>query len=60
MKILVAVASRHGSTREIADVVAQELRASGHVAVPRDARDVESVDEYDAAVVGSAVYFETF
>lgn len=29
MKVLVAVASRHGSTREIAGAIADELRATG-------------------------------
>lgn len=56
MKILVAVASRHGSTREIADAIADELRASGHAVARRDAHDVDLDDAYDAAIVGSAIY----
>ncbi len=56
MKVLVTVASRHGSTREIAQVIAGELRAAG---VEPDLRQVEtigSLDDYDAAVIGSAIY----
>jgi menaquinone-dependent protoporphyrinogen oxidase len=56
MKVLVTVASRHGSTREIAQVIAGELRAAG---VEPDLREVETIgalDGYDAAVIGSAVY----
>jgi menaquinone-dependent protoporphyrinogen oxidase len=56
MRALVAVSSRHGATGEMGDVVAEELAAAGidvdHV-VPDD---VESVHDYDAVVLGSAVY----
>ena len=56
MKILIAVASKHGNTREIADVIAEELRAAGHLASVRDIDEVGDLAAYDAAVVGSAVY----
>ncbi len=56
MKILVAVASRHGSTREIGDAIAATLRERGHAVDVRDAGDVETVDGYDAAIIGSAIY----
>ena len=56
MRALVAVASRHGSTRGIAAAIAEELRAAGLEADLSDAGDVTSVAEYDALVVGSAVY----
>jgi len=56
MKILVAVASKHGSTREIAEVLAEELRALGLVDDVREAVEVIDLDGYDAAIVGSAVY----
>ncbi|HUZ02512.1 MAG TPA: flavodoxin domain-containing protein [Thermomicrobiaceae bacterium] len=56
MKILIAVASKHRSTREIADVIAEELRAAGHLADVRAPDDVGDVATYDAAIVGSAVY----
>ncbi len=56
MKILVAVASKHGSTREIAGVIAEELRAHDLAAEVREAGEVADLDGYDAAIVGSAVY----
>jgi len=52
MKILVAVASKHGSTREIAE----ELRVLGPAVDVREAGEVTALDGYDAAIVGSAVY----
>ncbi len=56
MKVLVTEASRHGSTREIADAIAEELRSSGLEADLRDADSVTSLDGYDAVVIGSAIY----
>lgn len=56
MKVLVAVASRHGSTREIAGAIADELRAAGLDVDCREAGEVTDVAGYDAAVLGSAVY----
>jgi menaquinone-dependent protoporphyrinogen oxidase len=56
MNVLIAVASRHGSTRGIADAIAQELASSGVTATVRDAGEVTDLEPYDAAVVGSAIY----
>lgn len=56
MRVLVSVASRHGATRELGAVVAEELRAAGHDVAEVEPEDVERVDEYDAVVLGSAVY----
>src|SRR3984893_17405223 len=56
MKILVAVASRHGSTHEIADALALELGTAGHDADVRTIEDRPTVAGYDVAVIGSAVY----
>jgi menaquinone-dependent protoporphyrinogen oxidase len=56
MNILMVVASRHGSTREIADAIAEEVRKAGHTADVRDAGEVGSAELYDAAIVGSAIY----
>jgi menaquinone-dependent protoporphyrinogen oxidase len=56
MSILIAVASKHGSTREIAEAIAGELRAE-HLAVELyDVREVSDVSGYDAVILGSAVY----
>ena len=56
MRILVAVASRHGSTREIGDAVAEVLRDSGFGVDVADPDDVESIDPYQAVMLGSSVY----
>jgi menaquinone-dependent protoporphyrinogen oxidase len=56
MKVLVSAASRHGSTTELAETIAQTLRDHGVEAIVRDPSDVGSIDEFDAVVLGSAVY----
>ncbi|MCR6690309.1 flavodoxin domain-containing protein [Cellulomonas sp.] len=56
MRVLVSVASRHGSTSEIGEVVAQVLREAGHTVDVTPPDDVERVMPYDAAVLGSSVY----
>lgn len=56
MRILVTVASRHGSTREIGSAIADRLRAAGHDVHEKNPDDVESLQEYDGVVLGSAVY----
>jgi menaquinone-dependent protoporphyrinogen oxidase len=56
MKVLVAIASRHDATRGIAEVIADELVTSGLEVDLRDADAVEDIADYQAAVVGSAVY----
>ncbi len=55
MKVLVTAASRHGSTLEVADAIAQRLSARG-LEVDRKAPDaVQSLEEYDAVVIGSSI-----
>ncbi len=56
MRILVAVASKHGSTREIGDAVAGALGESGHDVDVHDAEAAPAPDAYDAVVLGSASY----
>lgn len=56
MSILVAVASKHGSTRGIADAVADELQTMGLAAEVHDIEAAPSVDGHDAVVIGSAIY----
>ncbi|WP_116206193.1 flavodoxin domain-containing protein [Amycolatopsis circi] len=57
INVLVAHAGRHGGTREIAEVVGEELRAAGFAVDVRGAGEVDSVTEYAAVVVGSALYY---
>jgi menaquinone-dependent protoporphyrinogen oxidase len=54
--VLVAYASRHGATREIAEAIAAELSELGAEAIARDAADVDDLRPFDAVVLGSAVY----
>jgi hypothetical protein len=56
MKVLIAVSSRHGSTREIGTSIGEAMREAGVEVDVLDARDVESVARYDAVIVGSAVH----
>ena len=56
MNALVAVASKHGSTHDIADAIAAELRTLGLTADVRDITGNLSVEGYDAVIIGSAIY----
>jgi menaquinone-dependent protoporphyrinogen oxidase len=56
--VLVAYASKHGSTAEIAAAVAEAIRAAGLKAECREAPAVTSLEPYDAVVLGSAVYMK--
>lgn len=56
MKVLVAYASKHGSTAEIARAIALDLRADGLAVDVQQVGDVSAVDPYDAVILGSAVY----
>lgn len=56
MRVLVTAASKHGSTAEIAEVVAEVLRSGGHQVVVEDPSTIRDLGSFDACVVGSAVY----
>ncbi|HSK76191.1 MAG TPA: flavodoxin domain-containing protein [Thermoanaerobaculia bacterium] len=58
MKVLVAYASKRGSTAEIAAAIADKLRETGLEVECREAGDVDDVPSYDAVVLGSAVYMK--
>lgn len=55
-RVLVSAASRHGATREIGEAIATTLRESGIDADFRPPEQVEVLSDYDAFVIGSAVY----
>lgn len=55
-RVLVAFATKMGSTREIAEVIADTLQAAGLTATAASVRDVPDLAEYDAVVLGSALY----
>src|SRR5438552_17344033 len=56
MKVLVAYASKNGSTEEIAQAIAEQLRSHGLEADCREAGEVRDLNPYGAVVLGSAVY----
>jgi menaquinone-dependent protoporphyrinogen oxidase len=56
MKILVAVASKHGSTREIAEAITEELRNSSLDVDLHDVNEVRDISHYNAIILGSAIY----
>jgi menaquinone-dependent protoporphyrinogen oxidase len=55
-RILIAYATKYGSTEEVAAAVAAELRAMGVEVDVVEARAVRDVTEYDAVVVGAPLY----
>ena len=56
MRILVTVASKHGSTGEIGEIIAGVLRDAGHTIASAAPQSVRDVAPFDAVVLGSAVY----
>jgi menaquinone-dependent protoporphyrinogen oxidase len=57
MDILIAVASKHGSTMQIAQTIADELDSLGMNAQVREVEETEDISEFDAVLLGSAVYY---
>ncbi|MFL5898708.1 MAG: flavodoxin domain-containing protein [Solirubrobacterales bacterium] len=58
MTVLVAYASKRGSTAEIAETVAATLCREGLGVCLERAEDVQSLERFDAVVLGSAVYMK--
>jgi menaquinone-dependent protoporphyrinogen oxidase len=56
MKVLVTAATKYGATGEIATAIGDVLTGRGLDTTVVPAEEVESVDDYDAVVLGSAVY----
>ena len=56
MRVLVSAASRHGTTAEIAEAIADVLRKASIEVDVIAPEAVETVDPYDAVVLGSGVY----
>jgi menaquinone-dependent protoporphyrinogen oxidase len=56
MRVMVACASKHGSTEGIAEAIAERLHQLGHDAVAVRAADVSDLNGVHAVVLGSAIY----
>lgn len=56
MRVLVAVASKHGSSAEIADRIGEVLVAAGIETDVRPPDEVLGVAQYDGVILGSGVY----
>ena len=55
-EILIAYATKHGSTHEVAESVAAHLAQAGFEAHTLPASRVRSLDEYAAVVLGAPLY----
>jgi len=60
MRIGMVVGSRHGATREIGAVLAEELAAAGHEVLDVDPEEFLGPVGLDALVIGSAIYAGRF
>jgi menaquinone-dependent protoporphyrinogen oxidase len=58
-RVLVAFATRHGSTAGVADAVASELTVAGFEARTAALPTVNSLEGYDGAVLGAPLYMGT-
>lgn len=56
MNVLVAAASKHGATAEMARFIGQTIIDTGLDVTVASPDEVESIDGYEAIVLGSAVY----
>ncbi len=56
MTVLVAYATKHGSTEGIAEAIGRRLRERGLDAEVRPVREVTDLGPYETVVLGSAVY----
>jgi menaquinone-dependent protoporphyrinogen oxidase len=59
-RVLVAYSSRHGGTAEMAEWIAAELAEACLAVNTRDIGAVDSLEGYDAVVLGSGVYMRSW
>lgn len=55
-RVLVAYASKHGSTEQVARAVGSTIRRAGHHVDVRNAKTAAGLERYDAAVLGGSLY----
>jgi menaquinone-dependent protoporphyrinogen oxidase len=58
--ILIAYASKYGSTKDIAQRIGHVLEREGYAADVKEAESVSSLQPYQAVIIGSALYFDTW
>jgi menaquinone-dependent protoporphyrinogen oxidase len=56
-RILVAYATKHGSTREVGEAVGAALHERGFDVEVLPAEKVDDIDRFDAVVLGGSLYF---
>jgi menaquinone-dependent protoporphyrinogen oxidase len=56
LNVLVAYASKHGTTREVAESIAEALEQRGLVVEIEEAGRVHDITHYDAVIVGGGLY----
>jgi menaquinone-dependent protoporphyrinogen oxidase len=56
LRVLVAYASKAGSTKGIAEFIGEKLRKNGTQVDVKDVGSASDLDKYDAFVIGSALY----
>ncbi len=56
MNILIAYASKKGSTQEIADYMADHLRKNAYTVTVAHCDTVQTLAEYDAVLLGTGIY----
>jgi menaquinone-dependent protoporphyrinogen oxidase len=55
-RVLVAYATKKGSTAEIAEAVGKELQSAGYEVSVKEMKDVVAFEKYDAIVIGAPFY----
>lgn len=56
MNVLIGYASAHGSTAEVAQFIGSVLKEKGFTATAAEVAHIQSVEGYDAFVLGSAIH----
>ena len=56
LSILITYATKHGSTRQVAEAIARTLEEQGIDVDMTPAADVRDLSNYDGVVLGSALY----
>ena len=56
VKVLVAYASKYGSTQEVAEAIAATLRESDLAVDLEPMKEVKTLNEYTAVVLGAPIY----